>query len=519
MTSLPGRACVQPEGIMNITLSRAGATVATAAVAAALALAPTAAQAAPTPQASSAADWLAAQVPSDTHLFASVYGPGEFDSFVDYGLNLDLQHALDTFGDTATADQVYGAVVADTAAYTDAWGTRYSGNMGKLATYVALHGDDPTAIDDRDLIAELAELMVTEGAEQGRLKDSPDGEYQSANTVGQAWGVRAFHAADSEDVDPAADFLVDQQCTDGGFRLFQKGDGCASSVDATTFAVIALREAGGHDAAVADARTYLNSEQADDGSLSESGAANSNSTGLAAVVLSSLGDAAAATAAADWIVPLQATSSTSGLEDEAGAIAFDSSAFGQGADGISDVERDQWVRTSVQAIHALSFASQAEPEPEPGPVASIKLKVSDAKPAQGDTITITATGKDADGRSTGDVSDELNLESSVESDTIKDNTVTFNTASPHTITATHGDDGPTASITIQVTPSAEESPASESGGTTDPVSSANGTLPDTGSSVETWQLLAAAALLVTGAGLVLTGRGRRAPFAPSHARR
>ncbi|MGA8850077.1 MAG: prenyltransferase/squalene oxidase repeat-containing protein, partial [Aeromicrobium sp.] len=374
-------------------------------------------------------------------------------------------------------------------------------------------------IDDRDLIAELAELMITEGAENGRLKDSPDGEFQSANTVGQAWGVRAFQAAGSESVNPAADFLVDQQCPDGGFRLFQKGDGCTSSVDATTFAVIALQEAGGHGAAVADARTYLNGAQAGDGSLSESGGANSNSTGLAAVVLSSFGDAAAATAAADWIVPLQATSSTPGLKDEAGAIAFDSAAFDQGADGISDVERDQWVRTSVQAIHALSFASQAEPEPEPGPVASMELKASDAKPEQGEKVTITATGRDADGRSTGDVSDELSLESSVESDTIKDNTVTFNTASSHVITATYGDDGPTASITIEVAPSTDENTASGNGANTGPVSSVNGTLPDTGSSVETWQLLAAAALLVTGAGLVLTGRGRRASFAPSHARR
>ncbi len=38
------------------------------------------------------------------------------------------------------------------------------------------------------------------------------------------------------------------------------------------------------------------------------------------------------------------------------------------------------------------------------------------------------------------------------------NTVTFNHASPHTITATHGPTGTTASITVQVTPSAATDP-------------------------------------------------------------
>ncbi|MGA8987238.1 prenyltransferase/squalene oxidase repeat-containing protein [Aeromicrobium sp.] len=507
---------------MKINLPRAGAIIATAAVTATLVLTPTVAQAATSPQAASAAAWLADQVPSGSHLFESVYGTGPDDKYVDYGLNLDLQYALTRFGDTSTADKVYGAVVANTAEYTDAYGTRYAGAVGKLATYVSLHGDDPTKIDDRNLIEDLEGLMVTQGPETGRLKDAPDSEYQSANTIGQSWGVRALATVGSASSTDAEDFLVQQQCSDGGFRLYQSGAGCSSSIDATAFAIAALDATGGHEAVVDEAGNFLRDAQASDGSFSDAGNPNANSTGLAAVALGTVGKTTAAAAAADWVVPLQATSSTPGLGDEAGAIAFDKAAFKTGKSaGIGDLVRDQWVRTTVQAAFGVEFATEPEPEPEPGPVASMKLTLSDSTPTQGDTITITATGKDADGRSTGDVSDELRLTSSVETDTIDGNTVTFNHASPHTITATHVPTDTTSSVTIQVKPLTVESPTTDDvdGSTTGPVANTNATLPDAGSSVQTWQLLAAVALLAAGAGLVLTGRGRRLVFLPSHARR
>lgn len=514
MTSLPGRACVQPEGIMKSTLHRAGVAIATTAVTATLALAPTAAHAAaPSPQATSAAQWLADQVPEDSHLFTSVYGAGEGESFIDIGLNLDIQHALAELGDSATADQVYDAAVAGSADYTDFFGTRYAGSVAKLAAYVQLHGDDATNIDGRNLIEDLEGLQVTTGEEAGRLKDSPDGDYQSANTIGQSWGVRALVAVDSDAAEPAEAFLVDQQCDDGGFRLYQSGAGCSSNVDATTFAIAALQDAGGHVAELADAGDFLTSGQARNGSFSESGSANSNSTGLAAVALSSLGEPAAATRAADWLATSQqTTASTPGLADEVGAVAFDADGLVAGkADGIDTIERDQWVRATAQAAPGLQFATAPVPDPEPGPVASITLKLSTSAPTEGDTITITATGKDADGVSTGDVSDELEVKSSVETDTIDGNTVTFNHASPHTITATHVPTGTTASVLVEVSPLAAETPTtgtdSASGGVAT-VSNANGTLPDTGSLVEPWQLAAAAALLVLGAAMVVGGRRR-----------
>lgn len=68
-----------------------------------------------------------------------------------------------------------------------------------------------------------------------------------------------------------------------------------------------------------------------------------------------------------------------------------------------------------------------------------------------DTVTITATGTDAYGNDTGDVTDDLTLESDVETDEVVGNTVRFPTASPHTITATHVS-GASASILIEVIP-------------------------------------------------------------------
>ncbi len=512
MTSPSGFACVQPEGIMKISLHRVGVAVATVAVTAGLALFPAVAQAAgPSPQATAGAAWLADQVPSSTHLFESVYGDGEFDKYVDYGLNLDLQYALDTLGESSTADDVYDAVIAGSEDYTDAYGTRYAGAVGKLATYVQLHGDNPKSIAGRNLITDLEGLMVTDGAEAGRFKDSPDSQYQSANTVGQAWGVRALVGADSDDAEKATAFLAAQQCSDGGFRLYQTGAGCESGVDATAFAITALKEAGGHGDEVADATDFLLGEQASDGSLTDAEAKNSNSTALAAVIFAKSGHAAEATKAADWIVPLQATASSKpGLDDEVGAIAYGPTEFAAGkASGISTTGRDQWVRTSVQAALALNYATQAEPEPEPGPVASMKLKLSDAHPKQGDTITITATGKDAEGRSTGDISDELTLASDVDTDTVEGNTVKFNHASPHTITATHTPTGTTAKITVQVTPTAAAGGGSGSGagGGADDGSA----LPDTGSFVEPWQIAAVAGLLLLGAALTFAGRRKLAP--------
>src|SRR5690606_6544408 len=67
----------------------------------------------------------------------------------------------------------------------------------------------------------------------------------------------------------------------------------------------------------------------------------------------------------------------------------------------------------------------------------------------GETITVTASVLDHEGQPLADVPSRLTLTSSVATDIISGNTVTFPTASPHTITASFG--GHTASFTVEVT--------------------------------------------------------------------
>ena len=459
-----------------------------------------AATAAPNEPQTKAAAWLADQVPNDTHLFES--NSGGF-LFVDYGLNLDVQHSLRELGQTAVADDVYAAVVAHSREYTEftyeGVTTQYAGSIGKLATYAELKGADATSIDGRNLISELNALM----SDDGQFMNEPTDGYE--NNIGQAWGVRALALSGDAAVTGAADFLADQQCPDGGFRETPGTDACTSSVDATAFAALALDEATGHDADVAEAVAWLKAQQASDGSLSDAGNPNSNSTGLAAQVLALHGETAAAEKAASWIEGLQLTGGP-----DAGAIASTAADHAaQGSSAIDPLDQDKWVRATFQA--ALGLGSLAEAVP-PGPVATLTLKVSNSSPVQGDIITITATGQDADGRSTGDVSDELDLKSSVGTDTIEGNTVRFNHASPHTITATHVPTGTTATITVQVSPASAANP--DTGVATDAARASGDGLPDAGSPVEPWHAGMAALMVMFGVALVAAGRERR--FAAAH---
>ena len=142
---------------------------------------------------------------------------------------------------------------------------------------------------------------------------------------------------------------------------------------------------------------------------------------------------------------------------------------------------------------------------EVGAAVELTLSASDTTPDEGDTIKITSAGEDIAGNDVGDISDQVMLTSDVATDVIDDNTVTFPTASPHTITATIGN--VTETILINVTPAAADDTSGEGAlSDTDPD---NGALPDTGSPLTPAGLLLAALLIVVGAAATHTGRARR----------
>lgn len=85
----------------------------------------------------------------------------------------------------------------------------------------------------------------------------------------------------------------------------------------------------------------------------------------------------------------------------------------------------------------------------PSRVAQLRL-VAPRSATAGDTIAVTATALDADGRELGDVSGYLEVSSSVAADRTEGNRVTFGSASPHVLTAVYGDHR--ATVAVEVSP-------------------------------------------------------------------
>lgn len=290
----------------------------TLAVAAGTTLVGPAAQAATAP-ASATSGWLTSQL-QDGMLFTTYDGV----QYSSPGVTLDAATAMQTVGVRAAArDRVLDRFERDGADYYAPGGNDSAGGIGKTLTFVLGEGVDADTfepgLDDR-----LEARVVTSGSEAGRAKD--EGANDFSNTVTQGFVVRALVLDDagSSSLESATDFLLKQQCDAGFFRLYMEStdgtcDGGTSeqsgpSVDATAFAVLALREVqreGAGDetvtAALADARRWLLAEQAANGSFGDEGVRNANSSGLAAHALSELGRTAAARDAARWVAKLRVT--------------------------------------------------------------------------------------------------------------------------------------------------------------------------------------------------------------------
>jgi hypothetical protein len=334
-----------------------------------------AAEPSPTPPATAlaAAAWL------ETQLGAGGLVHNDQYDIDDHGLSLDFLFALNDLG---TGEDSVAAILAalrkDPAAYTDAFGTESAGSTGKLAAAVEVAGadDEVTDFGGVDLAAKLEGLVRPgTGPQGGRGVDKGGADY--SNTIGQTWVVRGLAGADSDLTDPAAEFLLGQQCAAGFFRDTMDRsapgdftcDGAppaeqVGSVDATAFAVVALEEAAEQGVDVGDATEsaggWLEGQQAADGSFAADGVPNANSTAVAATALALLGRDDAAARAAEWLAPLQVTEESaegSRLADETGAVAYDAAALARAKrTGITVKLRDQWRRATAQAAPGLAAA-------------------------------------------------------------------------------------------------------------------------------------------------------------------
>ncbi|MGC4788073.1 cell wall anchor protein [Micromonospora sp. DT178] len=356
-----------------------GVFAATAATIAALTAVPLTVVAAPTPAhaaaARDAASWLAGEF-ADGVLPGPLGGP-------DWGLTVDGILALSATGVDAPVRQAATAqVAAHVRSYNsyDDWGIpgfTDGGATAKLLYAASAAGADPTDFGGFDLRTETLSLVAgaDAGHQRGRItsRTTADSGPDASNTFDQSFAVLGL--ARSGDVpQDTVDFLVRQQCAAGGFRLYpDTADGPSPScdeqagatldVDSTAMAVQALLAAAadgatGATAAAGKAADWLVEQQHADGSFGGSGpttGANSNSTGLAGQALAAAGRDTEAARAAGALAALQLTAADGGAAAaDAGAIAYNTDSLATAvASGITDNERDQWRRSTAQALLGL----------------------------------------------------------------------------------------------------------------------------------------------------------------------
>lgn len=299
---------------------------------------------------------------------------GQFHVY-DYGLTADTALALHAVGHHRTAlFDIRRALARNVNAYTAYKTDRYAGPTAKL---LVVAEDNRAAIRNFggvDLVTRLENRVATTAPIAGRIEDkSAYGDF--ANTVGQVFAVRGLLKAHSTSAGPALDFLLQQQCSRGSFRLDFTADkkateqGCtaqdAPDTDVTALAVVelwSLRNTSpelrsGLDAAVA----WLRQHQRSNGSFGggpTTAASNSNSTGLAAWALGLAGRCYVASRAAHWVRAQQVQGPLAGtpLAGQGGAIAYDHAALRTAKQqGITGPDRDQWRRATAQAAPGLQF--------------------------------------------------------------------------------------------------------------------------------------------------------------------
>lgn len=288
----------------------------------------------------------------------------EFDgqSYDDIGMTIDAvlgMSAAGTGGDAAAAATDY--VVANSGAYHGQDGEAYAAATAKLLTFASARGLNVHDVNGVDLVAKLRSLET----EDGQFADESQwGEH--SNTLGQSFALIGLKRAGTNPSSASVDFLQQQQCADGGFRLNfddpddSDDDACVSDPDATSMAVQALDMVGGRDATVQDAADYLEGRQDSSGGVgggTTTEGVNANSTGLAAIAFRVTARDQALTRARAYVASVTFGCDTPGV---AGGIAYNEADFAaataQGAEAQPD---DTITRTTTQALLALTSKSYA----------------------------------------------------------------------------------------------------------------------------------------------------------------
>lgn len=289
-----------------------GARVGAALAALALPVAGLAATAAPAQadlppgQATGAAAWqLARQLGlGGNHLSATFSGT----AYPDYGSTIDSVLALDGAG-TGQTQAVRSAryLARHVADYTGSGTERYAGPTAKALLMAQAQLVKPLGyLGGRNLRGALRALEST----NGRFSDrSQFGDY--SNTFGQSLAIVALRRVAVPPSPASVRYLFTQQCPGGGFREAEADTQCDTadaSVDATALAVqalVAVPQGSEARQRLADAMTYLTSAQQSNGGFSAGNLGeNTNTTGLAALALTTGGETTAASRARSFLSSL-----------------------------------------------------------------------------------------------------------------------------------------------------------------------------------------------------------------------
>lgn len=336
-----------------------------------------------------ARDWLIRELDTHGHALPSFTPDSQ-----DWGLTFDALLALAALEvtDNATVQESYKNALDNLDRYTtwnfiegDFDGVLLAGPLAKALLTAAAFGESPSDLRGHDYESELRNLMRDTSPQRGRFSDRNPHSIDNSNMFGQSLAMMALAYTDDGVPSDSVGFVVDQQCPDGGFRLFfvetATCEDDTSDPDATAMALQALAvvsQTPQVEEALSHGVGYLLSHRdpatGGFGGTGPTAGVNGNSSGLIAQALRGLGHVSIADQAGEWIVDelqihgdqaqgaMQAFESTTGISlqatrhEEAGAIAYQPAArIDALANGIGEFARDQWRRTTAQAVFAMGL--------------------------------------------------------------------------------------------------------------------------------------------------------------------
>ncbi|MEX0767208.1 MAG: hypothetical protein WD029_01900, partial [Microthrixaceae bacterium] len=239
----------------------------------------TALQANTAPEANAALDWLGSQLVANGNSLPG-FAVGTAPAQPDWGLTADALIGFIAAGraDELVPDLAVENLFANLSEFTtyepEIAGVRLAGPTAKLLLISESLGRTTQLEPGLALEQELRSLMISTGPSAGRFADrnpssSDPGAGDSNNGFGQALAVLALSLTESGIPPKAVEYLLAQQCPEGGFRLiYSATPGCVSTArsdtDSTAIAIQALLAAERTTAvaaALSDATSWLLSQQ------------------------------------------------------------------------------------------------------------------------------------------------------------------------------------------------------------------------------------------------------------------